>query len=410
LSPKRMIGVVRGYFKEASVTDVFLANFALKTLSNSLELENDVNSSVCTKMPKNVPIEIVDDLIDLFDELQNKRTLLSRRGQDDLIMYLLNKHFDKQEWLLALMPEKMASESRESRRQVNHKKIEEKIDTGKFRGRLQNDDLNDYGFLSKVFDRMDTESQQDVVNFITSGLKDGDDDVLKTIFEAEDSNNLDSKLIVRSDGKDIRSRVHALLTKPEMLMIISTMADYPEEFGMELGEVLAMVPFREFPRELRDKLHVYLKRTEQKIRPFKENWYLCSDSEALLVESMQIGAVVIVNESLVVKFKGKFTALCIESFVDKSGNACLAGNWYSPANERTRSVLREANRNGDLKINLTKGEWALMRKSAEVYGVPPRFLLKEARVVAKKFNKKGGRILGKSREEFADDKFENHTR
>lgn len=88
-------------------------------------------------------------------------------------------------------------------------------------------------------------------------------------------------------------------------------------------------------------------------------WFLCSSSEQRLRASVQNGAVVYVNPGLLVKFMGRLTALCIDSFSTQNGTF-VAGNWYSPVGE-TRTVLETSFDNGFVKPEVKTGEWSLMR-------------------------------------------------
>lgn len=89
-------------------------------------------------------------------------------------------------------------------------------------------------------------------------------------------------------------------------------------------------------------------------------WSLCGTSEGMMRESIEDGALVVVNEALVVKFVGMLTALCIRTL--QVGNVTFQeGKWYSPKDETTRRTIKHAFRDGQAKISIQGCTWSYMR-------------------------------------------------
>ncbi len=92
------------------------------------------------------------------------------------------------------------------------------------------------------------------------------------------------------------------------------------------------------------------------------DWGLCSDAEPRFRKSVKENAVMIVPPGLALKFVGRLTALCYETFSTENGTF-VAGNWYSPATPELRRSLDEKFEEGvRVADGITEGSWGLIRE------------------------------------------------
>lgn len=103
-----------------------------------------------------------------------------------------------------------------------------------------------------------------------------------------------------------------------------------------------------------------------RINVFSPKWMLCSDSEARLTNSLRHTTVAAVGSGLLVKFEGRLTALCYETFTTES-STFYRGNWYSPVSSHLREGLVEAHDAGIMRPEIRDGEWLLVRGSDSRY-------------------------------------------
>lgn len=90
------------------------------------------------------------------------------------------------------------------------------------------------------------------------------------------------------------------------------------------------------------------------------DWMLCPTAEDLMMKSLKNKAVVLVNASILMKFVGKLTGLCTESFSTRKATF-LEGNWYSPVDPESREAIRQAFDRGEPRVNLAEGLWIILR-------------------------------------------------
>lgn len=90
-------------------------------------------------------------------------------------------------------------------------------------------------------------------------------------------------------------------------------------------------------------------------------WSLCETSEQRLMRAVEEGAVTVVEPGLAVKFVGRLTAFCFESFSTKTGTF-VKNNWYSPVSTNLRSSLAINFDQGVRRIHAISGTWELMRQ------------------------------------------------
>jgi len=88
------------------------------------------------------------------------------------------------------------------------------------------------------------------------------------------------------------------------------------------------------------------------------SWTLCNTSEARMVTALSENTTVIVG-GLMVKFKGRTSAFCFESFSTNFGTF-IEGNFYSPDRD-TQHKLKDLFIKGFNNPHLSSGDWYLMR-------------------------------------------------
>ena len=123
--------------------------------------------------------------------------------------------------------------------------------------------------------------------------------------------------------------------------------------------------------------HLGFKRTSGEIDVAlgHRKWWLCADAEPLMEAALGLGQVVVLTSEsdeplLAYKFRGKKTALCVQSFSTKSGKGFVEGNWYSPVDSTTRSSLADLHRLDFGRAIVGDGKWAYMRQVLPTRGTP----------------------------------------
>ncbi|MDO8609497.1 MAG: hypothetical protein Q7R95_03030, partial [bacterium] len=232
--------------------------------------------------------------------------------------------------------------------------------------------------------------------------------LLETIFTHHSSNRLNVGHILKQSGVEI-NQLPDLLNDRVIYNLISVMADNLEKHRFTLGTILSQITLSNIPQSVIDKLAPIMSNMEFAIKPENQNWYLCGMAEPRLRRSMEKGAVILINHVLLAKFDGKFSALCLQNITTKSGATFLAGNWYSPTDSASREALKTTFDAGNAKIDLTQGEWTIMRPLAEDHGKTPAEILEEAKKYAEKLpDTLPMEIDHMSRKRYRETEHENH--
>ena len=115
----------------------------------------------------------------------------------------------------------------------------------------------------------------------------------------------------------------------------------------------------DLPEQYRSQLAISIK-PEINAKPelAHNRWTLCKTSEAKMLNALSDFSTIMVG-GLMIKFFGRTTALCFESFATKHGTF-IEGNFYSPDSE-TQSKLKESFLLGVNCPELSLGSWFLMR-------------------------------------------------
>jgi len=180
-----------------------------------------------------------------------------------------------------------------------------------------------------------------------------------------------------------------------------------EKYRFQIGVLLSLVPFSDLPPETRIALRPVVSSLEQTIKPGHTGWYLCPEAEKRLVDSLADDAVVLVNDSILIKMAGKFSGLCVKNYKTKDGFVFVEGAWYSPSDAVSRRDIREANDRGQARVEIDGGEWSLMRAIEDSPVKEADMLLAVAKGYAENLgNSLPQTINGLSRKEFRERKIE----
>jgi hypothetical protein len=203
---------------------------------------------------------------------------------------------------------------------------------------------------------------------------------------------------------DISKTVHL----PVVLELIEIAVKNIEKYRFQIGILLSLVSFSELSPETRVALRPVVSSFEQTIKPGHTGWYLCPEAEPLLAESLAKDAVVLVNDSILVKMAGKLSGLCVKNCETKSGSVFIEGGWYSPSDDISRRIVREANDRGRARVEISEGEWSLMRGIEDSPVKDAGMLLAVAKGYAEKLGNSLPQTIGTlSRKEFRERKIEN---
>lgn len=111
-------------------------------------------------------------------------------------------------------------------------------------------------------------------------------------------------------------------------------------------------------------------------------WFLCWGAESKLLESMAKNTTILINNSFLLKFIGKPSALCIKTFTHND-HTFIEGKWYSPCDKQIRDTIKDAYNQGFAKINITNSkQWVVMRGLWPFEGISPDTLLYTAKTYA----------------------------
>ncbi len=239
--------------------------------------------------------------------------------------------------------------------------IENMIDRGTARAIVTG--IERFRYIQRVLAKLPEDQRQIIRDRLDQELETSPDtaqrlNILGALFEASQS-----QYLIR-----VLARVGATLEQiPQIFSdavvgeIISIMAENPGEYRFQLGALLTQIPIDNLPETIRKKLKPTTTEVELKLRSEHGTWWLCGAAEPRLRDAIRDKAIMLVNDRLLVKFNGKLSAVCIESFTTPNGAVFLEGNWYSPTDNQTRDQLRSQFDQGHAQVQLVTGEWAIMR-------------------------------------------------
>jgi hypothetical protein len=154
----------------------------------------------------------------------------------------------------------------------------------------------------------------------------------------------------------------SLLNDRIMYDMLAIMLQNPDDFRFQIGAMLSQMTYFVLPNEVKARLEPIVSQYEFRIEMGHKGWFLCSDAEPRLLAAMKKKVVVDVNDSLLVKGKGKLTALCYETFTTNDGYTFVEGMFYSPLDNASRSAIREAFDDGVGHVTIPTANWAIMRQ------------------------------------------------
>jgi len=235
--------------------------------------------------------------------------------------------------------------------------------------------------------------------------------IITHIFQQENSQNQSFLSMLNEEQPDFDIReLPEVFNDQAIYDLISVLADNPQVNKFQLALLLSQTSLTHMPQDLRGKLKPIIADVDFKIKPEHGGWWLCNMAEPRLATSMENTAVVLVNGSLLVKFDGKFSALCLQNTTTKEGFTFLEGTWYSPVDRKTRDIIKRSFDEGEAKLTLEQAEWALMRNLEDdsENNIASEDILQRAREFAQNLGDKlPDTMRGISREQYRESRREN---
>jgi len=192
------------------------------------------------------------------------------------------------------------------------------------------------------------------------------DGMLATIFDIDDTNEMDTEYLFTARGR-LRISSKEVLLDPRVVKLFETIAreENRDRFALELAVVTSLMPIQNFPRELKLALKAYHLDTDQHLVALRGDWYLCSASEGRMLEDILAGNAILVDENMLLKFTGKKAALCLRTFTaDPSGVTFVKGVWYALTDTKSKDLLKSAFQRGEVKVS-AGAKWAVMRAASD---------------------------------------------
>ena len=238
-----------------------------------------------------------------------------------------------------------------------------------------------FRFISRILAKLPDDRRQVVQDRLNQSFANSPDTarragILGALFETTQSQYLAGQL--RRVGATLED-VPEIFADDAIVEIISIMADNPAEYRFQLGALLTQISVNQLPESIGKKLKPIITDAELKLKSENGTWWLCGMAEPRLKNAIRDGALMLVNGRLLLKFNGKLSALCLESFATSDGVVFLEGNWYSPTDNTTRVQLRSQFDQGHTRVRLTTGEWTIMRPLDKDGNRTPEQILEDAR-------------------------------
>lgn len=166
-------------------------------------------------------------------------------------------------------------------------------------------------------------------------------------------------------------RLEEVLQEDDQIIeeIITLMTKANDTYRLQIGMICAAVPLDtmapRFQEIFEEKYHPLETDNEFELTPFYKRWELCNESEDEMHAAIQKNGVIAIDDHLLLKMKGRMTALCTESFTTKEGKLFIAGNWYSPTkkNATARETIKVDFFDNKGRTSGKGTSWAIMRDS-----------------------------------------------
>ena len=255
-------------------------------------------------------------------------------------------------------------------------------------GRLNTFRYGRYDFLNKLFDGLTTIQQERLIGYLEEQENSDEVEILNDIFGSEETRSL-TEVFFLTHG-ELRNVCKCLFKNRMVLELMALMAGR-DEYSFEMGGLLSMMDFSDLPKNLQIKLNPALVESDQDLILKKSHWELCDDAETRMTDAMYNQAVMVVNDTLLMKFKGKLSAICLKTFTTKRGFTFVEKNWYSPVDMRTREKIKDAYYSGqDLAELIDYSEWVLMRAVTTVGDRSEDEFFREVKRIAGKIDSRVG--------------------
>lgn len=276
--------------------------------------------------------------------------------------------------------------------------------------------LDRYYSLNQVLQSLPEETRQSLVEGFARSLA-GDDELAGArMLILEDIASAGSSVELRMDNtlQQLNIRLDQLpdiMSNSAVTNLLAIMADDPDKYKFQIGVLLSQIPIDKLPDPLTQKLKPTLTNLEFKINVGQGNWWLCGRAEPRLINCLRNGAAVLVNGFLLVKFEGKFSALCIRTTSIPNGQTFVEGNWYSPVSQDLKESVRRGFDDGRSSLAIPSGEWAMIRPLSRDLssGLSPSEILEQAQRHASSMpDRLPDRINGMSRSDYRQRREEVH--
>jgi len=207
---------------------------------------------------------------------------------------------------------------------------------------------------------------------------------IKSLLTSESSNQISLPNLLNSGGHTLND-LPELLGDESMIQLIAVMSKSLEKYKFGIALLLTQVDINLLPPEVLEKVKPVTKNLEFKLSSERSGWYVCSLGEPRLANAIDDGGVIAINSRLLVKFLGRNSALCTETFTTKDGHTFLEGCWYSPVDKEVRRTIQAAFDNGIGAIDLDNGgEWAFMRNGKDSEGYTLEDILRRSKAYIQK--------------------------
>lgn len=155
---------------------------------------------------------------------------------------------------------------------------------------------------------------------------------------------------------------YTYLQDPGAIQLFPALIDQNDKkHRFHIANTLTTVPFDHLPESAQKNINPTQTDHDFTFLQKRNSWNLCVGAEWMMEDALEDKAVVLVNKKLLVKFNGKLSGVCLETFTTQKGYTFVEGNWYSPADLDSRKQVRNAFDAGKAKLNLGAGSWQLMR-------------------------------------------------
>jgi hypothetical protein len=229
--------------------------------------------------------------------------------------------------------------------------------------------------------------------------------LLETIFEIHESSGLRGALEIRGIGQfSLIDNLNYLLNDESIYVLLDTLLDNPDSYRFQIGLILSQVNLTNLPDKVKAKIKPTLTDTEMQLLPEHGRWWLCGAAEPRLVQSLQDNAILLINNKILMKYNGKFSGICLETFANKEGYTFIEGCWYAPTDDISRTAMRTAFDQGDATLNFNEGVWVILRPLSNTRNISAGELLEYAKKQAYNLPPTLPQIInGKSRAEYRNE-------